>query len=131
RLIVEGSVVRPSQRVAHPAIRLGQPELDAACAERALQLPQELGPGEVEARGSSHVEHKKMNGVGPGLEQSRDAIAYVLDIEIEQRRLAPDHQHSQYPDVLRMAGGVTVVCAVWRAREFGHPGLRALPEQQH
>src|SRR5688572_628126 len=74
------------ERVTHVAVRLGEPQRDAARAQRPMQLGKQLGTGEIDRRHGAEKEHHEAYVVGPRGEEIQQTLAYMVHVEVDEGR---------------------------------------------
>ena len=82
----------PAQPVAHLTVRIGEPEVEAAGAERAVQIREKLGACKIDLRHRTEEKDDEADGIGARGQQLEQPLAHIFDIEVKERRLAPDHE---------------------------------------
>src|SRR6185436_3859392 len=97
-------VAGSTQGLTHLAVHFSEPELDPRLTKTALQFDQEFDTREIGMRNVAHEEDDEAWRSGASSDQGRDAIADVIDVEVEERSFTPDHQYIIDALVLGMTG---------------------------
>ena len=109
---------------------VGHAQFHATCPERAEQVANQLGPGEVDLGNGAEEQHDEPHGILARRQDLEHALPHVLDVEVEQRRLATDDERSGDGLVLRVARPIGVVGRSRDPAHLGHARAGGLPEQQ-
>ena len=118
------------QRFANGPVRFGQAELDALLEERGVQVGQQFGAGEVHVGTLPMKKISSRGRRGPRVQERRQLVPHVIDVEVEERPLVPHDQHVGDPFVLRVALEIREIRRAGDAADLGHPRTRGAMDQQ-
>ena len=118
------------QRFAHGPVRFGQAELDALLEKRRTQVGQQFGAGEVHVGDTAHEEDHQPGRRGLRVQERRQLVPHVIDVEVEERPLVPRDQHVGDPFVLRVALEIREIRRAGNPSDLGHARTRGAMDQQ-
>ena len=86
-----------------------------------VQLGEELRAGEIDSRHRAQEEHHEPHGIRAGGQKLEQPLTDEFHVEVQQRRLAADHQHAGRAFVIRVTRTVGVIGRSGDARQLDDP----------